>query len=606
MRRFVFAAFFVSLFCLSADLFAERAASPEGEYIRNGNFSEAEFDAKPSDGLKPAWKLIPIEAAASMKLEKDAPTEASGSNALRVDVTGLAPNRIACVVLENGGFDGIAVERGQAYQLSFWAKSDGVLNALDVVIPKREGSSLAEGKIDKIVPQWKRYELSLTPTETYRLGRLCLRVNQVGTLWLAKVSLVAEQSANVTAAKLVCDYPDDLDSLEKISGAVTTELYRADGTTPNDCGAYSHHPHVFYHAGKLYAAWSNHLRDEDASGQRVFLRRSDDLGRTWTPAPNEPPAVLFPSLDRWRYCDEPWSESDRTGTSNGFAVVDGALYALNEVLPTIEAQSAGVGRLARRIFDDGSLGDIFWLEEKAPSLPEGFGPYPDLSDPKYAEIGKKTNQYLHDPARRHLPTWDFKGPRNTTTELEARNPGSPPDDHRLCEPTQSVKTADGTLLQFWRDLGLLDREEETRSGRLYIAASGDDGAHWSVPERSTILNACSRPWVLNLPDGRLLLINNPIDRRHLVLSISSDGYSFDRSWLLRRVDTDCRFQGRYKGGYAAAYQHACVAGDFLFVIYSVNKEDVEVVKIPLASLGPAAETHDSSGASPGDTAFDGQ
>lgn len=393
----------------------------------------------------------------------------------------------------------------------------------------------------------------------------------------------ASTSAESLVAQITCDYPDDLDTLEPVPGAKITELYHADGTTPDDFGAYSHHPHVVYHAGILYAAWSNHLRDEDASGQRVFYRSSRDFGETWNPPIGEPPAILFPSLDRWRYANEPWSLDHRTGTSNGFAIVEGALFAINEVLPSIDCQMGGVGRLARRILDDGTPGEIFWLEEKAPSLPDGFGPYPDLSDPEFALIGQKINQYLHDPARRHLLSWDFHGARNTSTELEAGNAGSPPDHHRLCEPSTSVETPAGTLLQFWRDLGILDREEETQSGRLYIAVSFD-AKTWSVPIRSSIRNACSRPCALNLPDGRIALINNPVNRQHLTLSLSTDGVTFGDHKLLRRIDTDCRFEGRYKGGYAAAYQHACCCGDFLFVLYSVNKEDVEMVKIPLASL----------------------
>lgn len=393
----------------------------------------------------------------------------------------------------------------------------------------------------------------------------------------------APSAAETVVAKIACDVPDDLDTLETFPDAKITELYHADGTTPDHFGAYSHHPHVAYHAGILYAAWSNHLRDEDTAGQRVFYRTSRDFGETWNPPVCEPPAILFPSLDRWRYADEPWSADDRAGTSNGFAVADNTLFAVNEVLPSIDCQTGGVGRLARRIFDDGSLGKIFWLEEKAPSLPDGFGPYPDLSDPEFAQIGRKINQYLHDPARRHLLSWDFHGPRNTTTELEAGNAGSPPDNHRLCEPSASVETPTGALLQFWRDLGILDREEQTQSGRLYIAVSFD-AKTWSTPIRSSILNCCTRPCALNLPDGRIALINNPKSRRHLTLSLSTDGLTFGDHKLLRRIDSDCRFQGRYKGGYAAAYQHACIACDFLFVIYSVNKEDVEIIKIPLDTL----------------------
>jgi len=45
-----------------------------------------------------------------------------------------------------------------------------------------------------------------------------------------------------------------------------------------------------------------------------------------------------------------------------------------------------------------------------------------------------------------------------------------------------------------------------------------------------------------------------------------------------------KYQGRAKGR-GFHYPDTCVAGEFLFVIYSRNKEDIFVAKIPLAALG---------------------
>jgi len=376
-----------------------------------------------------------------------------------------------------------------------------------------------------------------------------------------------------------------LDETPILSNVEMSQLYLADGTGVDNMGAYSHHPHVIYHAGLLYATWSNHLQDEDGGGQRVLIRQSKDLGKTWVPPLSERPAVLFPQLSDWKKRSDKILDSDLTGTSNGFAVIDGCLYAVNEVLKIgIGYQQIGKGRLVRRINDDGTFGETFWIEPKAPEIPQGFPNYPDLSDPKFAEIGKKINVYLHDKQRKHLLTWDFKGERNTTTELEPGHTGSPPDRHALCEPTVSYQTPDGVLAMFWRDLGGRAKEDGAPSLRLYQSVSFDDGEHWSIPERTTIPNCNSRPCAGNLPDGTVYLLNNPISRKHLILSLSKDGKTFDRHWLVRRIDHPQRFQGLYKGNYQAAYQHACFAKDFLFVIYSVNKEDVELVRIPIQSL----------------------
>lgn len=361
------------------------------------------------------------------------------------------------------------------------------------------------------------------------------------------------------------------------------ELYRADGTALTDMGAYSHHCHVCYHAGRLYASWSNHLQDEDFPGQRVLVRQSADFGKSWIPPLSEPPATLFPSLDDWKKEADrnKVSDDNRTGTSNGYAVIDGVLYAINEVLPAIWMQRAGKGRIVRRINDDGTFGDIFWIEPQRPSTPSGYPEYPDMSDPKYIEIGGKIKAFLADEQRKNLPTWDFKGPRNTTTELMGGLSGSPADGHNLCEPSTSYKTPDGVLAHFWRDLS---KEIGGPFRCLYISVSSDNGKHWSLPERTTIPNCSSRPSAGNLPDGTVFMLNNPVSRKHLILSLSKDGRVFDSDWLIRKVDYPTRFKGSAKGSFAAAYQHACIVEKFMFVIYSINKEDVEIVRIPLDSL----------------------
>ena len=372
-------------------------------------------------------------------------------------------------------------------------------------------------------------------------------------------------------------------AIPPIADAEYSLLYRADGVGEEHFGAYSHHTHIIYHEGRLYAAWTNHLQDEDWPGQRVLMRQSTDLGKTWQPPLSEPPAVLFPSLDDWKKAGDAVTKDNRTGTSNGFAVVDGRLFAINEVLPWGGMQALGCGRLARHINNDGTLGDLFWLEPTRPSTPPGRMDYPDLSDPKFKDVGTKINAFLADKERRNLLTWDFKGKRNTSTEIEPGNAGSPPDGHRLCEPSTSYRTPDGRLVNLWRDLGGRDRKTTPASGRLYLSFSDDGGEHWSIPAPSAIPNCSSRPSAGNLPDGRCFIMTNPVSRQHLILSLSTNGRTFDKHFLVNKEKEKMRFGGKYKGG-AAAYQHYCFAGNYCFVIYSVNKEDVEIVRFPLRSL----------------------
>ena len=69
----------------------------------------------------------------------------------------------------------------------------------------------------------------------------------------------------------------------------------------------------------------------------------------------------------------------------------------------------------------------------------------------------------------------------------------------------------------------------------------------------------------------------------LAISLSRDGLNFDRMAIIRFVAPPQRHKGKAKSiGYQ--YPHSVVVREHLWVIYSVNKEDMEVARIPLAEL----------------------
>ena len=70
----------------------------------------------------------------------------------------------------------------------------------------------------------------------------------------------------------------------------------------------------------------------------------------------------------------------------------------------------------------------------------------------------------------------------------------------------------------------------------------------------------------------------------LAISLSKDGLSFDRMAVIKFAAPPQRYEGKSKGAGGFQYPHSVVVGKHLWVIYSVNKEDVEVTRIPLAEL----------------------
>ncbi len=70
----------------------------------------------------------------------------------------------------------------------------------------------------------------------------------------------------------------------------------------------------------------------------------------------------------------------------------------------------------------------------------------------------------------------------------------------------------------------------------------------------------------------------------LAISLSRDGLNFDRMVVFRFVPPAQRHKGKAKRSNGFNYPHSVVAGDNLWVIYSVSKEDMEVARIPLSEL----------------------
>ncbi len=366
-----------------------------------------------------------------------------------------------------------------------------------------------------------------------------------------------------------------------------------------EMGTFNHHSHITHFKGVFYAVWDTQLRDEHGPGQHGLMRRSLDQGRTWTPV-----EVLFPKMDRYIPSSEAETDGQYRGriqTSNGFAVVDDVLYAVTEVddhrgTKISNRKRFHAGRLCRSINPDGGLGELFWLTEKAPPPVEGFPSYPP-GDPI---LVKKINEYFNQPG--HEIQLDFSSPvPESDSSTDSWTPCPIADDnHRLIEQVPSYRAADGRWVRLYRDAGLIGvpipekgpkvELEKSKSRRNYASYSFDNCKTWTVPTRTSFPDACARSNAGRLPDGQVYVINNVLPlstkfggRSLLGISLSRDGLNFDRVAVIRFVPPPMRFKGRAKS-VGFQYPHSVVVGDNLWVMYSVNKEDIEVTRIPLEAL----------------------
>ena len=152
------------------------------EMVRNRSFEDSD---------KPDYWSVAASGPATVEMSVDAAHPVSPKNPrslkVKVEVDDPGSGRSGVV---NNGFWGMAVARGQTYQLSLFARAgDGFTGPLVASLESGEGIVYAQKTLSSLTSDWKRYRLSLTANATDPKARLVISTSRPGTFWLDMVSL---------------------------------------------------------------------------------------------------------------------------------------------------------------------------------------------------------------------------------------------------------------------------------------------------------------------------------------------------------------------------------------------------------------------------------
>lgn len=148
--------------------------------------------------------------------------------------------------------------------------------------------------------------------------------------------------------------------------------------------------------------------------------------------------------------------------------------------------------------------------------------------------------------------------------------------------------SDGVIVMVMRD--------QKGSYQTLASKSDDRGETWSTTYVINMPDSRSKQAAGNLPDGTVFLINNPGRvlnnetlpwRIPLTITLSKDGFLFTKSYLLRSGEKgdfrERKYEGKYKTlGYS--YPKAYINGDYLYICYSTNKEDIDCTRVPISNI----------------------
>ncbi len=348
--------------------------------------------------------------------------------------------------------------------------------------------------------------------------------------------------------------------------------------------AYNHQAQLTTHQGALVATWTLGVRDEEGPAEDMVFAVSEDQGKTWSP-----PKVIA--------CAQPGQAAKTVVVSSGLISVGDAMVAFSghwdrtpeSIKPDgtrTESNDPATFRDVRteaRVSRDGGAS---W------SAPVTVAPVTNYMTPFRTASGRLilpgnlTFPWTDDPLG--VAGWTFAGVPGLRADsvdsyVNMEETNRLAQTGHLFNEACCYQLADGTLR-------MMLRNENFSAFRLGVSESCDNGLTWSTPELTDYTEVIARAHFGRLPDGRYFGMNCPgpgtphRPRTPAVLALSADGDVFDQHFLIGddREAGPC-FPGLWKHGrYGYPYLH--VEGEFGYVIYSINKEDVGISRFPMNDL----------------------
>lgn len=351
---------------------------------------------------------------------------------------------------------------------------------------------------------------------------------------------------------------------------------------------YSHSPFLAYFKDQFVVMWLVNKLHEEEDGQDILLTYSKDFLH-WTKP------VKFPVDDKYRteglihpggflvngdelnlyFSYYEWTDNTVTGSERKdfshkntkmFCITTKDLVNFSEPIDmnldmqmVLPPQRTSTGKLI-----GGGMFTFPWTDDpngihgfkKAGYLPEEvYENYPDHSQSFY-EVGKYVGLEVH------------------LMEASLMDYG----DGRL---KMLLRSRDN------RNFVQLENELYTREvGDNLYASDSTDGVHWSPIYRTDFTNNDSKFNAGRLSDGRFYIVSNPNRlglRLPLAISLSEDGETFDKHYIIREDFNNIRNMGRWKQ-YGCQYPYTMEHDGWLYVVYSVCKEDVHISRISLQDL----------------------
>jgi hypothetical protein len=365
--------------------------------------------------------------------------------------------------------------------------------------------------------------------------------------------------------KLDLSQPDG--GLPPQPGVLNIQLFRAThddaASADGDGWTYAHHMDLAVWKGKMYAAWNMTLKDEDRPPAKVVYATSTD-GIIWSN-----PVDLFPR--QWAWACRFYFYRASNDRMLAFCAASNSQGAISEDKKSI--------LLVREIRANHQLGDVFTLIHPVQGVPPSYETSTDRDFVVACREAAGKNILLEQQ--------DY-GVFLGDLKMEWHDKTAPYKGfYKFGKALCFYHRADGTLVGM--------------SKMGFVTLSEDEGKSWSKPSLPGTLTAgAAKVWGQKTNDNRYALAYNPDPKKGmrfpLVIVHGEDGIHFKGLRVVHGEYTPLRYPGLYKDlGYQYVRGLAEWSNDSTFsdksgiwLIYSVNKEDIWVSRIPLPLVSEPA------------------
>jgi hypothetical protein len=329
---------------------------------------------------------------------------------------------------------------------------------------------------------------------------------------------------------------------------------------------YQHHPDIAAWHGRLYVGWNSCERDEDTWPSRELYSSSPD-GKTWSKPQEMFPQGVSTPLRIYFY-----------HAANGRMLVIAGLRLSHE--KTSERTKGPL--VGRELRADHSLGKVFTLQPPAKPAPNQPPAFTASSDKDFVEA---CEQLLAD--RLFLLQQDYGRLLDPPQRMKWNDP-------KVWERDENLKRAAG---DFGKAMCFFERKDGVLVGvgkKRWVTISYDGGRTWDQPVRpESLISNMGKVWGQKTSDGRYVLVYNPdLERRWpLAMLTSDDGLTFRDPHALHGELPARRYEGKAKDPGASYHRglnkwnsDRSWKADALWMVYSLNKEDIRVIRVPLNAL----------------------